>query len=155
MSQFFGYINDVDSQNKSRQSDLDLEKFCITQFGWIQLCTIVAMGMTITNLWKLFFVVLRNITMTNWLVLDNSQNDLLFIASIIKFQLILLPQKITYLSLINLIMERQFILAVHFIFPVLLLVPQRSALFMTSLSTVLRYQPLLLWLLLFNLSIIL
>ena len=42
------------SHNKSRQSDLVLEKFWVTQCGWIILCTPVAMGTTITNCWKPF-----------------------------------------------------------------------------------------------------
>ena len=47
-------VNKVDSHKKSRQSDLALKKFWITQFEWLQLCTPVAMGMTITNCWKMF-----------------------------------------------------------------------------------------------------
>ena len=54
MYKFFGSVNEVDSQNKSRHSDLALEKFCVTQCGWLRLCTVVDMGMTITNLWKIF-----------------------------------------------------------------------------------------------------
>ena len=42
-------VNEVDSHNKSRQSDLALEKWWVTQCGWLRLCTKVAMGMTITN----------------------------------------------------------------------------------------------------------
>ena len=38
----------------SRQSDIALEKFWVTQCGWIRLFTTVAMGMKITNCWKLF-----------------------------------------------------------------------------------------------------
>ena len=40
---------------KSRQSDLALEKFWVTQCVWLQLCTTVAMITTITNFWKLFY----------------------------------------------------------------------------------------------------
>ena len=47
-------VNEVDSHNKSRQSDLALEKWWVNQCGWLRLCTSVAMGMTITNCWKLF-----------------------------------------------------------------------------------------------------
>ena len=47
-------MNEVDSHNKSRQSDLSLEKWWVTQCGWLRLCATVAMGMTITNCWKLF-----------------------------------------------------------------------------------------------------
>ena len=53
-SNFFGSVNEVGSHNKSIQSDLALEKFWVAQGGWVQLCTTVAMGMTITNCWKLF-----------------------------------------------------------------------------------------------------
>ena len=52
---FFGYVNEFDSHNKSRQYYLALEKFWVTQYGWLRLCTTVAMGMTITNFWKLFY----------------------------------------------------------------------------------------------------
>ena len=54
MSIFLGSVNEVESHNKSRQSDLALEKFWVTQCGCLQLCTTFAMGMTITNCWKLF-----------------------------------------------------------------------------------------------------
>ena len=46
---FFGEVNEVDSCNKSRQSDLVLEKFWVTQCGWLCLFTSVAMGITINN----------------------------------------------------------------------------------------------------------
>ena len=42
-------------------------------------------------------------------------------------------------------MERHFLLTLPLIFPVPLLVPHRAVLFMTSLSTVIHNQPLLLW----------
>ena len=35
MSKFFGSVNEVDSHNKSRQSDLVLEKLWITKCGWL------------------------------------------------------------------------------------------------------------------------
>ena len=47
-------MNEVDYHNKSRQSDLALEKWWATQCGLLWLCTTVAMGMTITNGRKLF-----------------------------------------------------------------------------------------------------
>ena len=47
-------MNEVDSHNKSRKSDLALEKWWVTKCGWLRICTTVAMGMTITNCWKLF-----------------------------------------------------------------------------------------------------
>ena len=52
-------MNKFDSHNKSRQSDLALEKWWVTQCGWLWLFTTVAMGMTITNCWKLFSYVLK------------------------------------------------------------------------------------------------
>ena len=36
-----------------------MEKLWVTQFGWLWLCTAVDMGMTITNLWKLFTYVVN------------------------------------------------------------------------------------------------
>ena len=54
MYNLFGLVNEVDSQNKPRQPDLVLERFWVTQCGWIWLCTTVSMEMTITNGWKLF-----------------------------------------------------------------------------------------------------
>ena len=47
-------MNEVDSHNKSRQSDLALEKCWVTECGWIRLCMTVAMGTTITFFWKMF-----------------------------------------------------------------------------------------------------
>ena len=49
MSKFFVSVNEVDSNNKSRQLDLELDKFWVRKCGWIRLCTTVAMGMTINN----------------------------------------------------------------------------------------------------------
>ena len=54
MSKCFGSVNEVDSHNKSRQSDLALERFWVTQYSWLRLCTTVSIGMKITNFWKLF-----------------------------------------------------------------------------------------------------
>ena len=53
MSKIFGSVNGVDSHKKSCQSDLALENFWVTQCGWLQLCTTVAMGMMLTNCWRL------------------------------------------------------------------------------------------------------
>ena len=47
-------VNEVDSHNKSRRYDLELEKYLVTQYGWLWLSTTVDMGMTINNFWKLF-----------------------------------------------------------------------------------------------------
>ena len=54
MSKFFGLVDAVESHNKSCQSYLALDKFWVTQCGWLWFCTTVAMGVTITNCWKLF-----------------------------------------------------------------------------------------------------
>ena len=54
MSKFFGAVNEVDSHNKSRQSDLRMDKLWVTQCGWQCLCMAVSMLMTITNCLKLF-----------------------------------------------------------------------------------------------------
>ena len=54
LCRIFSAVNEVDSQNKSRQSDLALEKWWVTQCAWLRLCTAVDMGMTITDCWKLF-----------------------------------------------------------------------------------------------------
>ena len=43
MSKFFGSVNEVDFHNKSSQSNLSLEKFWVTQCGWIRLYTTVTM----------------------------------------------------------------------------------------------------------------
>ena len=39
---------------KSKKSDLALEKFWVTHCGWLRLFMTVALGITITNCWKLF-----------------------------------------------------------------------------------------------------
>ena len=54
MYKFFGYFNKVESHKKSRQSDLALGEYWVNQCVRIRLCTTVAMGMTITNFWKIF-----------------------------------------------------------------------------------------------------
>ena len=55
MPKFFGYVNKIEYHNKYRQSDLALEKYWVTQCGWLWLCTPVSIGTTLTNLWKLFY----------------------------------------------------------------------------------------------------
>ena len=54
MSKFSGSVNEVYPHKKSRQSDLTLGKLWVTQCGWIHLCTIVDMELTINSFWKLF-----------------------------------------------------------------------------------------------------
>ena len=79
---------------------------------------------------------LRDTTMTNWLVSENSWKDLFKIASTITSHLIVGPQQITYLSLMRSMMKIQFIFAVQFNFLLLFLPPQLSALFLTWLKPV-------------------
>ena len=55
MYKFFGCVNEVDSHNESRHHDFVLDKFWVTQCGWLQLCATIDMVMTITNFWKRFF----------------------------------------------------------------------------------------------------
>ena len=52
MYKFFVSVNQVESHNKHRQSDLVLEKYWITQCGWLRLCMTAAMVNTINNLCK-------------------------------------------------------------------------------------------------------
>ena len=84
---------------------------------------------------------LRERTMTNRSVSENSRKDLLKIASTITSHMIEEPQKITYLPLMRSMIKIQFLLAVHFNFLLLFLPPQLSALFLTSLKTVPRIFP--------------
>ena len=55
MSKCFGLVYELDSHKKSHQLDLALDKFRVTKCGWLQLCTTVAMWVTITNCWKCVF----------------------------------------------------------------------------------------------------
>ena len=67
MYTFFGYVKEVDSHNKPRQSDLDLEKFLVTPCFWIQLCITVDTLITITIFGNYVIMVLRDITIKiNW-----------------------------------------------------------------------------------------
>ena len=77
MYKLFGAVNKVDSHNKSRQAYMTLDKFWVTQCGWIWLYTTVSMGITINNCWKFSIVGLIYYTMKNLLASENSWNDLL------------------------------------------------------------------------------
>ena len=92
---------------------------------------------------KYFVMGLIEITTNFLLISDNSQKKFLSIVSMIIFQLIPGLWKITHLSLMRSMTDRQFLISVPFVFPVLLLVTQRSELFLTSLSTLLHSQTLL------------
>ena len=87
MSTLFVCVDEFDSHNKFNQSDLALKKCWVTQCSWLQWRETVSMVMTITNIWKLFFMGLKAITMTNWLVSENYWNEFLLISSIILLQL--------------------------------------------------------------------
>ena len=54
MYKFLVSVNKVDSHNSNRNPDIVLEKLWVTQCGWLRLCTNIAMGMVITNFYKLF-----------------------------------------------------------------------------------------------------
>ena len=54
MSKFFGLVNEVESHNKSRQSDIVMDKFWAKQCYWLWLYNNVSTRMKITNSWKLF-----------------------------------------------------------------------------------------------------
>ena len=53
MYKLFGYGNEFDYHIKPGQSGLVLETYWVTQCGWLWLCTIVDMVITITNFRKL------------------------------------------------------------------------------------------------------
>ena len=54
MYKFFVLVNEVDYHKKHIQSDLAMEKYWVTQCGWICLCMAVAMVTNINNFWKPF-----------------------------------------------------------------------------------------------------
>ena len=54
MSKINSSVNEFDSHNNSRQSNLEMKKWWVAQCGWIRICTTVDMVMTIINCWKLF-----------------------------------------------------------------------------------------------------
>ena len=99
----------------------------VRQFLWEWLLLIVG---------NYFVVGLRDSTMTNWSVPENSREDLLKIASTITSRLIVGPQQRTYLYLMKSMMKIQFLLAVHFNSLLLFLPPLLSALFWTWLKAV-------------------
>ena len=86
MSKFFGLVNEVDLHNNSRQSDLALEKFWVTQYSWLRLCTTVAMGTTISNCWKLFRYGVKREHSTSLSASGNLRKESRLIASIILSQ---------------------------------------------------------------------
>ena len=103
VSKFFGSVYEVESYNKSRQLDIAPENFWVKKCDWIWLCTTVAMGMKITNCWKLFRYGVKRATKTSLLASENFRNESLLIASIIFSKHTQGLQKRTYLPLMKLI----------------------------------------------------
>ena len=52
MSRLFGFINGIESHNKSRQLDSALENYWVTKCDRIKLCTTAAMETNIKNVRK-------------------------------------------------------------------------------------------------------
>ena len=102
MSKFFGSVNEVDSENKSRQSDLALEKFWLTQCGWIRLCINVAMGMNINNGWKMFCYGVKRDHYDKFIGIREFSEKSLLTASIILSKQTQGRREITYLPLMKL-----------------------------------------------------
>ena len=103
MSKFFGSVNEVDSENKSRQSDLALEKFWLTQCGWIRLCINVAMEMNINNGWKMFCYGVKRDHYDKFIGIREFSEKSLLTASIILSKQTQGRREITYLPLMKLI----------------------------------------------------
>ena len=59
MSKLFGSVNEVDPHKKLRQSNLALEKYGLSQCGWIWLFMEVDMVMNIEKICKLFHYGIR------------------------------------------------------------------------------------------------
>ena len=49
IGRYFNAFNAIDNQNIIQQSDLALDKYCVTHSGYFRLATIVALGMVITD----------------------------------------------------------------------------------------------------------
>ena len=131
MYKFFGYVNEVYSHNKSRHYDLALDKFWVNQCGWLRLCTTFVIGMNITNGWKPFSYGVNRYHYEKLIDIRELSERLALDFFNNTFQMMLGPRKRTYITLISSIKERQFLISVHLVFPVLILLPQRSALFPT------------------------
>ena len=96
MYKLFGYFNEVDSHNKSRKYDLGLEKFWVTQCGWLRLCTTVSMVMTITNLRKPFSYGVKIDHYENFIDIQEFSERLSLDCFNNTFQMMLGSQKRTY-----------------------------------------------------------
>ena len=135
---FFGSVNEVESHNKYRQSDLALDKFWVTQCVWIQLCTTVAMGTTMTNGWKMFCYGVKGDHHDKFIGIREFLEKLMLIASIIISQQKQGRRKRTYLTLMKLITKELCLPVRASIIPVLLLAIQRSERYRMSQSLLLR-----------------
>ena len=131
MYKFFGSVYEVVSHNKPRQSDLDLEKFWIYRYGWLQLFKTVAMGTTINNFRKPFCYGVKRYHQEKLIGIRAFSELLALYFFKIIFQLILGTKKRTCLPLTRSVMDRMFLLDVHFIFPVVFIFPQWPELFTT------------------------
>ena len=102
MSKLFDAVNEVDSHNKLRQSDIAMKKFLVTQYGWLRLCTTVYMGMTITNGWKLFCYGVKRNHFNKLISIREFSEKLILIASIILSQQTQARRQRTYLPMMKL-----------------------------------------------------
>ena len=127
MSKFFGSVNDVDSHNKSCQSDLALEKFWVTQCGWLRLYATVAMGTKINNSWKLFHYRVKRDHYNKFIGIREFSEKSLLIDSIIISQHTQGSRKTTYLTLMKFITKELCIPVEDSTIPVIILTIQRSA----------------------------
>ena len=116
-------VNEVDSQNKSRNSDLALEKWWVTQCCCLLLFMTFDMVMTITNCWKLFCYGVKRYHYEKLIGI----RELLEQLAQDCFNNTFSPDRDrgtlakNNLPLMISMMDIQFLLAVHFIFPVLFL----------------------------------
>ena len=145
MSNFFGAVNEVDSHNKFRHSDIAMEKFLVTQCGWLRLCTTVPMGMTITNCWKLFCYGFKRNHFNKYISIREFSEKLLLIASIILSQQTQARRQRTYLPLMTLTSKALCLPFGASNIPVLILTIQRSARYRISQSLLLRLLLLTIW----------
>ena len=49
LGRYFNACNEIDNHNRTRQSDISLEKYWVTHSGYFRLATTVALGMGITD----------------------------------------------------------------------------------------------------------
>ena len=124
-------INEVESQNKLRQYDFALEKWWVTRCGLVRLCTAVHMGMTTTSCWKLFRYGVKRDHYDKFIGIREFSEGLAKDFFNNKFSPDIETPERAYLPLMRLIMEIQFLPDLNFMFPVLFIPLQRSALFLT------------------------